>query len=262
MSSSMRNAIQRRNHKERSQPHERTKWGLLEKRKDYQQRSRDYNAKKATKRALAAVARERNPDEFYFAMTSSRTRDSGIRVAERPESGASRELTQDEVKLLKTQDQGYLRLKAGMERRKIEDLEGRLAFVAGEGERGKHTVYVEEEEQARRFKAVEFFDTHPDLVERGFNRPRLEQLAEGGFGEEEAASKVLGEVEGASRRKGSRKERAKMAKARLQAYKELEARMKREKDIKKLEREQELQRAKMGKDAPSAKNKWAKVRKR
>jgi U3 small nucleolar RNA-associated protein 11 len=87
MSSSMRNAVQRRNHKERSQPHERTKWGLLEKRKDYQQRSRDYNAKKATKRALAAVARERNPDEFYFAMTSSRTRDGGIRVAERPESG-------------------------------------------------------------------------------------------------------------------------------------------------------------------------------
>jgi U3 small nucleolar RNA-associated protein 11 len=31
--SSMRNAVQRRNHKERAQPEERQKWGLLEKRK-------------------------------------------------------------------------------------------------------------------------------------------------------------------------------------------------------------------------------------
>jgi hypothetical protein len=31
--SSMRNAVQRRNHKERAQPLEREKWGLLEKRK-------------------------------------------------------------------------------------------------------------------------------------------------------------------------------------------------------------------------------------
>jgi U3 small nucleolar RNA-associated protein 11 len=31
--SSMRNAVQRRNHKERAQPEERKKWGLLEKRK-------------------------------------------------------------------------------------------------------------------------------------------------------------------------------------------------------------------------------------
>lgn len=30
--SSMRNAVQRRNHKERAQPLEREKWGLLEKR--------------------------------------------------------------------------------------------------------------------------------------------------------------------------------------------------------------------------------------
>lgn len=31
--SSMRNAVQRRNHRERGQPEERSKWGLLEKHK-------------------------------------------------------------------------------------------------------------------------------------------------------------------------------------------------------------------------------------
>ncbi|MBC9703263.1 MAG: hypothetical protein H9W83_12295 [Leuconostoc sp.] len=34
--SSMRNAVQRRNHRERGQPEERAKWGLLEKHKVWQ----------------------------------------------------------------------------------------------------------------------------------------------------------------------------------------------------------------------------------
>lgn len=252
--SSMRNAVQRRNHKERSQPYERQKWGLLEKRKDYQLRSRDYNAKKAKKAALSAIARERNPDEFYFGMTSSRTRDGGIRVADRPDSEA---LPQDAVKLLKTQDAGYIRVQAEMERRKIEDLEGRLAFVAGgansAGAKKKHTVFVEEEEEAKSFDAAEFFDTHPDLVDRGFNRPRLGQLVDGGFGES------FGEGRDG---RDEKRDRRKLAKAREQSYKELEARMKRETDLRKLEREGELQRARMGKGGTSVKNKWATVRKR
>ena len=244
--SSLRNAVQRGNHKERSQPYERQKWGLLEKRKDYQLRSRDYNAKKAKKAALSAIAKERNPDEFYFGMTSSRTRDGGIRVAERPDSEA---LPQDAVKLLKTQDAGYIRVQAEMERRKIEDLEGRLAFVAG-GAKKKHTVFVEAELEAKRFDAAEFFDTHPDLVDRGFNRPKLEQLAAGGFGEDSGEGRE------------EKRLRSKLAKSREQSYKELEARMKREKDLHKLERESELQRARMGKGSTAAKNKWATVRKR
>lgn len=168
-------------------------------------------------------------------MTSSKTRDGGIRVADRPDSEA---LPQDADKLLKTQDAGYIRVQAEMKRRKIEGLEGRLTFVAG-GAKKKHIVFVQEEAEARGFDAAVFFDTHPDLVERGFNRPRLAQLADGGFGE-----------------------RSKMAKSREQSYKELEARMKREADLRRLEREGELQRARMGKSGTATKNKWATVRKR
>ena len=256
----MRNAIQRRNHKERAQPYERQKWGLLEKKKDYQLRSRDFNAKKLKKKQLAAKARERNPDEFYTAMINAKTRDGGIRVAERPGSEA---LSQDAVKMLKTQDAGYIRLQTEMERKKIESLEERLAFVGGDGKAvgRKHTVFVEAAEEAKKFSPAEFFDTHPDLVDRGFNRPRLGQLAEGGFGEDIAVKgETAGEAE--ARRKQEHRDRAKMAKGKEQIYKEYAARLEREKDLQKIDRQQELQRARMGKGGTSTKNKWAKVRKR
>jgi len=254
MSSSLRNAVQRRNHKERAQPAERAKYGLLEKRKDYQLRSRDFNAKKAKKAALARLAKERNPDEFYHAMTRARTRDGGVRVAERD---TAKVLTPGEVMLLKTQDAGYLRVQSDRERKAIEDLEARLTFEA----KGKHTVFVDEVEQAKSFKPEEFFGTHENLVHRRFNRPRIEQLAAGGFGEDAA---VMGEEdpEAEARRRAEKRERSKLAKGRERAYKELEARMKREKDLKKLERELEMQRAKMVKGGNATKNKHNKVRKR
>ncbi|KAF8254167.1 U3 small nucleolar RNA-associated protein 11 [Wilcoxina mikolae CBS 423.85] len=261
MSSSMRNALQRRNHKERSQPYERSKWGLLEKRKDYQLRSRDFNAKKVKKAQLAALARERNPDEFYFKMTSSRTRDGGIRVAERPGSEA---LSNDAVKLLKTQDAGYVRLQEEMERKKIEDLEERLAFVDSAGrkkKKNKHIIFFDNEEEERNFDPAKYFDTHPDLVDRVYNRPRLAQLAEGGFGEE-LEGKGEDEADAEIRRRQETRERSKMAKGREQLYKELEARYKRREELRKVDRELELQRARMGKGGTSAPNKWATVRKR
>ncbi|KAI5817721.1 small-subunit processome [Pyronema omphalodes] len=259
MSSSMRNAIQRRNHKERSQPYERSKWGLLEKRKDYQLRSRDFNAKKLKKAQLSAIAKERNPDEFYHGMIHAKTRDGGIKVTERGDG--NQELSVEQVKLLKTQDAGYVRLQAEMERRKIEQLENKLVFADGEGVKRKHTVFVESKEQARDFDTAQFFGTHQELVDRAYNRPRLEQLAQGGFGEQQ---KIKGEDEADAewRRKEDKKERVAMARGREQAYKELEARMKREKDLLETDRALELQRAKMGKGAATKSNKWAKTRKR
>lgn len=106
--SSMRNAVQRRNHKERAQPLERQKWGLLEKHKDYKLRARDHNDKKKRLKALRQKAAERNPDEFAFGMMSSATK-NGVKITERAgENGNPGSLNVDLVKLLKTQDAGYL----------------------------------------------------------------------------------------------------------------------------------------------------------
>ncbi|KAK4502199.1 hypothetical protein PRZ48_005624 [Zasmidium cellare] len=114
--SSMRNAVQRRNHRERAQPTERSKWGLLEKRKDYKLRATDHKNKVAKISALKAKASERNEDEFYFGMMKGADRRS-----QRAEgSGAGRSLDQEVVALMKTQDVGYLRTMLQRVRRERE----------------------------------------------------------------------------------------------------------------------------------------------
>ena len=70
--SSLRNAVKRRTHKERSQPAERRKFGLLEKKKDYVLRARDFHKKEEALKVLRKKAANRNPDEFYFAMQKQR----------------------------------------------------------------------------------------------------------------------------------------------------------------------------------------------
>lgn len=60
---------------------------------------------------LRQKAEERNPDEFYFAMEKARTRD-GVHVAATTEAN---KYSQEELRLMKTQDIGYLQLKAQTE---------------------------------------------------------------------------------------------------------------------------------------------------
>ena len=247
MSSTMRNALQRRNHKERSQPAERAKWGLLEKKKDYQLRSRDYNAKQRALKALKAKATLRNPDEFNYGMINSKTV-KGIKHSARGDVGGTA-LENDVVKVMKTQDAGYIRVLADQERSKVKGLESRLGFVGEGGGAERHTVFVDAEEEARGFDAAEHFGTEEALVGRTWNRLRKEQVPE--------VVRAVDVEEG-------RKERVKMAKERRMEYRELEARMRRLKDLEKMEREVEEQKARMGKGSvPKGKKTMGlKIRKR
>jgi len=69
-----RNLIHRREYKERPQPAARRKLGLLEKHSDYVARAANYHGKERRLIALRRRAAARNPDEFYFAMNSSKTK--------------------------------------------------------------------------------------------------------------------------------------------------------------------------------------------
>ncbi|EPT01557.1 hypothetical protein FOMPIDRAFT_1161445 [Fomitopsis schrenkii] len=123
--SSLRNSLHRRNHKERSQLAHRAKFGILEKHKDYVLRARDYHSKKDRITRLRQKAAERNKDEFYFAMNRQKTRD-GVHIQDR----GNEALPTDIVKVLKTQDENYLRTMRTAGLKKIEKLKNQLTALA------------------------------------------------------------------------------------------------------------------------------------
>ncbi|OKL55934.1 hypothetical protein UA08_08648 [Talaromyces atroroseus] len=124
--SSMRNAVHRRQHRERGQLEGREKWGILEKHKDYSLRAKDYNQKQQKLQRLREKARDRNPDEFAFGMLSDRNAQQGKHGAR-----DSASLSHDTVKLLKTQDAGYLRTVGERVRREMERLEREVRLQDG-----------------------------------------------------------------------------------------------------------------------------------
>ncbi|KAH8698813.1 small-subunit processome [Talaromyces proteolyticus] len=146
--SSMRNAVHRRQHRERGQLEGRGKWGILEKHKDYSLRAQDYNLKKQKLGRLREKARDRNVDEFAYGMLSDKNARQGKHGTREASS-----LSHDTVKLLKTQDAGYLRTVGEKARREMEKLEQEVKLqksmmeVLGEGKKGGADDEEEEEEE-------------------------------------------------------------------------------------------------------------------
>ncbi|KAG9254847.1 small-subunit processome [Emericellopsis atlantica] len=136
--SSMRNAVQRRPHRERAQPLERRRLGLLEKHKDYSKRAKDYNEKKKQLKNLRQKASERNEDEFYFGMLSRQG--PGLRLKEGKKwtgnvkgDRGNKTLDQETVRSLKTQDLAYVRTMRNVAAKEVKRLEEQLVLSRGYG---------------------------------------------------------------------------------------------------------------------------------
>ncbi|RCI02767.1 UTP11-like, U3 small nucleolar ribonucleoprotein [Rhizopus stolonifer] len=222
---SLRNVVQRRNHKERGQIASREKFGLLEKKKDYLLRAKDYHSKQNRLKALKEKALFRNPDEFYFKMINTETK-GGVHIQKRNE-----ELPDEMVQLLKSQDKEYIKHQRDLSKRKMEKLQASLHFI-DEGDelpkkkKSKHIVFVDSEKEAKEFSPVKHLDTLPELVNRKFNRPRMDTLKK---------SDILATHSG--------KELKEIKKEREMKFKELASRMKREEEMQRAEQELTLQRA-------------------
>ncbi|KAJ4385888.1 hypothetical protein N0V85_008012 [Neurospora sp. IMI 360204] len=137
--SSLRNSVQRRSHKERAQPLERQRLGLLEKKKDYQKRAKDYKKKQEVLKSLRQKVAEKNEDEFYFGMMSRKGAGSAITYdgKKRNFTGTvegdrgNKAMDVETVRLLKTQDLGYLRTMRNVAAKEVRELMERVILAGG-----------------------------------------------------------------------------------------------------------------------------------
>jgi len=242
--STLRNAVKRVTHKERAQPKARAKLGLLEKHKDYKVRANDFQKKRDYLKNLRKKAADKNPDEFYFKMHKSKL-SAGKHIDIRDDGS----LDTDAVKLLKTQDMGYIRHRKAVDDRKAEKLKSTLHLI-GDKKAKSHKIFVDSAEEVTTFNAAKHFETAPELVGRAYNRIKLKDIdnaveiddrGNDDTGNSNSRSSIYGGKKGhlgLPSRKALRKAMEKKEKA----YKELEERRKRSEKLNKAAAELELQR--------------------
>ncbi|KAL4997882.1 small-subunit processome [Aspergillus recurvatus] len=267
--SSMRNAVQRRQHRERGQLQGREKWGILEKHKDYSLRAKDYNMKKQKIKRLEEKAHDRNPDEFAFGMMSSHSSTKGKHGTGMRESATAQGLSHEAIKLLKTQDAGYLRTVGERVRRQMEKVKEDLRVQESMGEAlgDKDDSRYEEEDDdfdefdfgaaGKKARKLVFADDRED--QRVLKRALEQREQEGEDEEEDGEERSFGERAQQQQKRKTRKEleaekqaliearRARKIKKRALEVRQnkLNALQKQYVDITSAERALDLQRAKM-----------------
>ena len=232
--STLRNAVKRVTHKERGQLKSRSKLGLLEKKKDYQVRAKDFHKKQDYLRKLRKKAAEKNPDEFYFKMHNSELRKG--KHKDLNEGGKA--LDVDTVKLMKTQDLNYIHHRKSEDDRKAAKLRQSLHMI-GDRKSRSHKIFVDNEQEIKKFDAIKHFETAPELMDRSYNRIRLKDL------EDVVAAEDEGRGTGAALPTGKRLKRALEKKEK--SYRELEQRRKRSETLGKAAAELTMKRHLMGK---------------
>lgn len=236
--SSLRNAVKRITHKERSQPQARQHLGILEKHKDYTVRAKDYHRKEKRIKVMKEKASMRNPDEFYFGMKNAQVKDGKHqKTVQAKQREFDEQIGTETIRIMKDQDLAYIRMHKTRDLTKAEKLKASLHFVDDSDQNRKHTVFVESQQDADHFDVADHFDTLPELAGRTFNRPRKETLRQAALrasGYDEADDNNSGGNEHPPTkdeltRQASKtlKIAKKAAKERDAAYAELEARLKR-----------------------------------
>ncbi|PBL00501.1 small-subunit processome [Armillaria gallica] len=270
MTSSLRNSIHRRNHKERSQLAHRAKLGILEKHGDYVKRARDYHSKQDRLNRLRQKAADRNKDEFYFSMTREKTK-GGVHVKERGNVA----LPTDMVKVLKTQDENYIRTMRAAGLKKIDKIKAQLSDMVdavtdedyealGDGQiklleeagvipkskkgrrKSKHITFVENEDEGYEPKSSSVAPheetVHEDEpIDLGWKTPAEKKRSK----KSKMAPKDDDEME-AEEGEGEPGHEATL-RNRLRLFRDLAARLARDKQLRYTEREFEMQRLMMGK---------------
>jgi U3 small nucleolar RNA-associated protein 11 len=103
---------------------------------DYSLRAKDFNKKKAQLKNLKEKAAERNEDEFYFGMMSRKGPGSKIQDGKRwsgtvEGDRGNKAMDVETVRLLKTQDIGYIRTMRQVVAKEVARLEEQVVLTRG-----------------------------------------------------------------------------------------------------------------------------------
>jgi len=239
--SSLRNCIKRITHKERSQPRNRYHLGPIEHHKDYVKRAKHYHKRQDQLSFLRQKVYTRNPDEFYFGMCKSELVEGKYRKDPKLlQEDLKDTLGPDAVKIMKSQDLKYVQMQTNIDCKKIEKMKTSLHFLEYSNhvydevysdKIQKHTIFVENSEEAKDMNLAKYFDTEPEFVGRCFNRPRSQNISKylkSGYDVKE--TKVARD-----NMKQKNKKMNSISKARCKSYKELEARKERLEILRKTE---------------------------
>jgi len=208
-------------HRERHQPEARKHLGLLEKKKDYIARARDFQEKRATIKLLRKRALNKNPDEFHFHMINSKVMNGVHREKDKEDQH-----TPEQIKLLETQDFKYVAYKRNIEAKKIDKMQSQLHMIdAANDVQNQHIFFVDNDAEIKNFDLVAKLNTHPALLSRRTNRPTLSVIK----------SMKLPELDN--------KTIAKLEQKKHMTYKELEKRINRERELTVVQQKLEVRRA-------------------
>ncbi|KAI0322185.1 small-subunit processome [Amylostereum chailletii] len=286
MTSSLRNSLHRRNHKERSQLAHRSRLGILEKHKDYVLRARDYHSKQDRITRLKQKAADRNKDEFYFAMNRQKTK-GGVHVQDKWNVA----LPVDMVKILKSQDENYIRTMRTAGLKKIEKLKGQLSAMAdlltpgsidaedagdtleeeelktlreagviagpsssrkkGSKSAAKHIIFAETEDEAREYAASRKANDRRGEGAMDVDVPTVDDLGwkspDDGKNKNKGKGKAKGGGSAVALASAESERQQASATNRTRLLKELSARLHRDRMLRYAERELEMQKLLMGK---------------
>ncbi|KAJ3140875.1 UTP11-like, U3 small nucleolar ribonucleoprotein [Physocladia obscura] len=284
VASSLRKAAPRKAHRERSQPAARAQLGLLEKKKDYLVRSKDYKEKRARLKKMKEKAAFRNRDEFYFAMINQKT-NNGVHIKEQ----RAERFSVDEQALLKTQDIAYINYQRSVNLKKMERLQtirhvhpiaaeiselkefGLLdkeyesldsdnednsndvgkpeTSIAIKKSTGKptHVIFVDDESQVKEFNPIKHFETSANLLNQRHNRLRIVSNASNSESKKESSIFQGPTLENSADPSVHLDKKTQKQKLRLQN--ELAAREERELKLRRVHAEMQVQKNLMGKGA-------------
>ena len=144
--------FQSRAHRERAQPANRTKFGILEKKKDYVLRARDFQSKKKRLHSMKVKAAYKNPDEFYFGMVKSWIDKKSGKVRQ---AADHEKLSGEVIKLMKSQDLQHIQEMIRVNAAKLESFKQEHAITIGKAFtkhqtkslKGKHLKFIEDDEE-------------------------------------------------------------------------------------------------------------------